>query len=172
MPNSVTETGVFVSQSCENLEEVTISDNLTTLGAGILNKCAKLATIKGKNVTEDGKCLIINNVLHAFAPVDVTSYSIPEGVTNIGNMMFIGNTNLTSVTIPSTVVRIEEQAFKNCSNLSSVTCKAANPPVLGDDMCFDSNKSGRKIYVPSASVESYKSATKWTEYKNSIVAIQ
>ena len=172
MPNSVTETGLFVFQSCENLEEVTISDNLTTLGAGILNKCAKLATIKGKNATEDGKCLIVNNVLHAFAPVGVTSYSIPEGVTNIGNMMFIGNTNLTSVTIPSTVVRIEEQAFKKCSNLSSVTCKAANPPVLGDDMCFDSNKSGRKIYVPSASVESYKSATKWTEYKDSIVAIQ
>ena len=172
MPNSVTETGVFVFQSCENLEEVTISDNLTTLGAGILNKCAKLATIKGKNATEDGKCLIVNNVLHAFAPVDVTSYSIPEGVTNIGNMMFIGNTNLTSVTIPSTVVRIEEQAFKNCSNLNSVTCKAANPPVLGDDMCFDGNKSGRKIYVPSASVESYRSATNWTEYKNSIVAIQ
>ena len=172
MPNSVTETGVFVFQSCENLAEVTISDNLTTLGAGILNRCAKLATIKGKNATEDGKCLIVNNVLHAFAPVDVTSYSIPEGVTNIGNMMFIGNTNLTSVTIPSTVVRIEEQAFKNCSNLSSVTCKAVNPPVLGDDMCFDSNKSGRKIYVPSNSVESYKGATNWAEYKNSIVAIQ
>ena len=172
MPNSVTETGVFVFQSCENLAEVTISDNLTTLGAGILNRCAKLATIKGKNATEDGKCLIVNNVLHAFAPVDVTSYSIPEGVTNIGNMMFIDNTNLTSVIIPSTVVRIEEQAFKNCSNLSSVTCNAVNPPVLGDTMCFDGNKSGRKIYVPSASVESYKSATNWTEYKNSIVAIQ
>ena len=172
MPNSVTETGVFVFQSCENLEEVTISDNLTTLGAGILNKCVKLATIKGKNVTEDGKCLIINNVLHAFAPVGVTSYSIPEGVTNIGNMMFIGNTNLTSVTIPSTVVRIEEQAFKNCSNLSSVTCKAANPPVLGDDMCFDGNKSGRKIYVPINSVENYKSATNWAEYKDNIKAIQ
>ena len=172
MPNSVTETGVFVFQSCENLAEVTISDNLTTLGAGILNRCAKLATIKGKNATEDGKCLIVNNVLHAFAPVGVTSYSIPEGVTNIGNMMFIGNTNLTSVTIPSTVVRIEEQAFKNCSNLSSVTCKAVNPPVLGDDMCFDSNKSGRKIYVPSASVESYKAATNWAEYKSYIYAIQ
>ena len=62
MPNSVTETGLFVFQSCDNLEEVTISDNLTTLGAGILNKCAKLATIKGKNATEDGKCLIVNNV--------------------------------------------------------------------------------------------------------------
>ena len=36
-------------------------------------------------------------------------------------------------------------------------CKATTPPTGGDYM-FNNNASGRKIYVPMASVEAYKSA--------------
>ncbi len=34
---------------------------------------------------------------------------------------------------------------------------------------FDSNASGRKIYVPTASVDAYKSAEYWSNYADYIV---
>jgi hypothetical protein len=34
---------------------------------------------------------------------------------------------------------------------------------------FDSNGSGRKIYVPTESVDAYKSATNWSDYASAIV---
>jgi len=53
--------------------------------------------------------------------VNVTSVSIPEGVTNIGFGAFDYCSSLTSITIPNTVTTIGEQAFINCWSLTNVT---------------------------------------------------
>ena len=50
----------------------------------------------------------------------MTSISIPNSVTSIGNSAFYGCSGLTSVTIPNSVTSIGEQAFCNCSGLVSV----------------------------------------------------
>lgn len=34
---------------------------------------------------------------------------------------------------------------------------------------FSSNASGRKFYVPTASVEAYKAASQWSDYASYIV---
>ncbi|MBO7263792.1 MAG: hypothetical protein J6U93_04650, partial [Alistipes sp.] len=67
------------------------------------------------------------------------------------------------------VTTIGDGAFYHCSSLTSVYCKATTPPALGGPYVFDYNGSGRKIYVPTESVEAYKSASGWSEYKSSIV---
>ena len=51
----------------------------------------------------------------------ITSVTIGEGVTVIGDYAFYGCTGLTSVTIPNSVTRIGENAFSGCSGLTSVT---------------------------------------------------
>jgi hypothetical protein len=40
---------------------------------------------------------------------------------------------------------------------------------MGDYNMFDNNASGRKIYVPRASVNAYKLADGWSNYADSIV---
>jgi hypothetical protein len=55
---------------------------------------------------------------------DITSVTIPEGVTSIGTWGFRGCTNLTSITIPASVGSIASYAFQNCSKLTSVTFKS------------------------------------------------
>ncbi|MBQ5752846.1 MAG: hypothetical protein IIV91_01375, partial [Alistipes sp.] len=62
-------------------------------------------------------------------------------------------------------------AFKNCSALKEVYCKPTTPPILDSySYCyvFDGNASGRKIYVPTASVDAYKAASRWSSYASAI----
>ena len=99
----------------------------------------------------------------------LTSVNIPDSVTTIGMATFYECTSLTSVNIPDSVTEIGQCAFENCTSLTSVYCKATTPPSLGGTSVFDSNGSGRKIYVPAGSVNAYKSATNWFEYRLAIV---
>ena len=52
---------------------------------------------------------------------NLTSLTIPDSVTTIGNRAFYYCSSLTSVTIPDSVTTIGEQAFRNCRSLTSVT---------------------------------------------------
>ena len=86
---------------------------------------------------------------------------IGSGVTSIGEYAFNWCT-ITSCTIGSSVTSIGQMAFDDCTNLISVTCLPTIPPSLPSGS-FNNNASGRKIYVPSASVEDYKAANGWYE---------
>ncbi|MBO5902393.1 MAG: leucine-rich repeat protein [Tidjanibacter sp.] len=86
----------------------------------------------------------------------------------MGNYAFYGCTSLTSVTIGDSVTSIGDWAFFYCTSLTSVYCKPTTPPE-GDDDMFSYNASGRKIYVPMASVSAYKSAPGWSDYAADIV---
>ena len=122
-----------------NITSVTIPDGVTEIGLGAFEYC--------------------NNL---------TNVIIPDSVTTIGLHAFGGNFNLTSVTIGNSVTSIGPGAFYGCEYLQRVDCKATTPPTGGDYM-FDNNASGRKIYVPTESVDAYKSAEYWSYYKNYIV---
>ncbi len=73
----------------------------------------------------------------------VTSVTIEEGVTEIGELAFSGCTNLKSVIIPSTVTLIGYGAFDDCNNLTdvyisdiAVWCNMRFPSLDDDDDFF------------------------------------
>ena len=84
---------------------------------------------------------------------------IPDSVTEIGRYAFLNCYSLKKVTISGTT-SIGWSAFNGCSCLTEVYCKSTTPP-SGNDFMFP---TGIKIYVPSTSVESYKSARYWRNY--------
>jgi hypothetical protein len=49
------------------------------------------------------------------------NYTIPYGVTSIGDSAFLGSSSLESITIPESVESIGGQAFFGCSSLTSIT---------------------------------------------------
>ena len=97
----------------------------------------------------------------------LTSITIPDSVTKIGDSVFYWCTNLTSVNIPNSVITIGAQAFDHCSSLTSVYCKATTPPILGS-LAFNKVPS-LTIYVPEYYDEVYKKAYGWNAYKSYIV---
>ena len=106
----------------------------------------------------------------AFEFCDMTSITIPFGVTKIGNGAFQNCTNLTTVTISDSVTSIGDYAFSGCDSLKDVYCKPTTPPMGGDWMFPPNNALYLRIYVPSNSVSAYKSASYWWDYKKHIFA--
>jgi hypothetical protein len=71
------------------------------------------STINGLPVTSTGNS--------AFSGASLTSVTIPDSVTNIGNYAFGGCCRLASITIGNRVTSIGESAFNACHSLTSVT---------------------------------------------------
>ena len=93
-----------------------------------------------------------------------------EGITYIRRYAFSRCTHLESVKIPSSVTSIDNYAFYYCSSLESLTIYATTPPTLGS-LVFEGTSDNLKIYVPAESVETYKTASRWSNRASQIEAI-
>ena len=99
----------------------------------------------------------------------LTSIDIPSGVTSIGQYAFFSCSGITNIDIPSGVTSIGQYAFMSCINITSMTLYATTPPTLGV-MAFD-GVNNCVFYVPSDSVNAYKTASGWSSYASRIQAI-
>jgi len=108
------------------LTRVTIPDSVTGIGYAAFSKCGSLKSIDvGEGNTEysseDGVLFDKNKtVLIHFPAGKGGHYTIPDGVTSIGDHAFIKCARLTSVTIPDSVTSIGALAFRDCFGLKSV----------------------------------------------------
>ena len=168
IPDSVTEIGTSAFWSCSRLESVTLGNGVTTINNYTFDRCPKL-----KNINIPDGVTSIGDGAFAYCS-NLESITIPDSVTTIVDFAFQYCSKLESITIPDGVTHIGHGAFDNCSSLANVYCKPTTPPavktfsLLGGWGAFDSNASGRKIYVPEESVDAYKAAAGWSEYYDQI----
>ena len=59
---------------------------------------------------------------------------------------------------------------RGCTLLTSIIVEATTPPTLGY-AALDGTHANLVIYVPSESVNAYKTATNWSKYASKIQAI-
>ena len=79
-----------------------------------------------------------------------------------------------SLTIPSNVQHIGASAFEGCYKLKTIYCKPSTPPTGGATIFANMYQNETSIlascpiYVPTASVDDYKSAQYWSDYADAI----
>ena len=169
-----------------SITNLTISDGVTSIRDHAFKNCLSLTSIEIPNsVTKIGDS--------AFEYcISLTSIELPNSVTSIGNYAFNKCTSLTSVVIGNSVTNINTSAFYSCPSLTSVVIgnsvtniktnalhvgSSANkatirflgttPPTITTTTF---NKSYlRAIEVPMSAVDTYKSATNWSNFAGYIV---
>lgn len=120
LPANVKSIGESAFKDCKSLVYIPIPEGVTSIGEGAFAGCMCLEGFEGALASEDKRCLIFDGVLVAFAPNGLTTYSIPDGVKEIGNEVFSGCDLLESITIPTSVTSIDSGAFRDCSGLTSI----------------------------------------------------
>ena len=128
IPDSVTSIGYMAFCECENLTDVTIGDGVTSISKEVFLFCTSLANISVDSNNqyysgdEHGALFNKDKTILVQYPIGNTrtGYTIPDGVTTIGENAFDSCSNLVSVTIPDSVITIGNFAFFDCISLTNV----------------------------------------------------
>ncbi len=169
LPSTVTEISEECFLNCKNLSEVVVNGALTKVSdyAFCAISISDLSSFKFKNATLcEGafrECQKLENIV------------IPDGVSSIGKQCFSDCNSAVSVTIPASVTSMSILLFAECKNLKDIHVKGDKPATLEESekssdafTRLDFAAQGITIYVPSASVDAYKSAPVWSKYADYI----
>lgn len=155
----VTSIGSWAFSRCSALTDVSIAESVTSIGGDAFRECSILEEITlPKGLTELGTGVFL------FCDA-LKSITVPEGVTKIGSDTFEFCPQLSAITFPSGLTEIGPWALKGAYSLTSITCKAATPPSLGNEV-FSGVSYDITVYVPTSSVEAYKTAYGWNQFAN------
>lgn len=153
IPNGVISIGNFAFGSCTGLKSITIPSSVTSIENNIFQDCTGLTniTVDSSNpsfCSESGVLFNKDKTTLIYWPRGKTgSYTIPDGVTAIGDYAFYCNSKLTSVTIPSSVTSIGESAFQHCTGLTSITIPNSVTSIV--NLAFWDCDSLTIVYIPS-----------------------
>ena len=149
------------------LETIELPSSVCSIEERAFYDCRNLDNINLCNVNYIGDDVFMNTSLNSINL---------ENAVSIGEYAFDMCSELDSITIGKNISSIGHGAFISAKSDLNVYIKANTPPTLGSLVFYKGNyttaipqyyiSSNLKIYVPTESVEEYKS--QWPEYKNNI----
>ena len=185
IPSSVTFIGGSAFEGCSSLKKATFEhglDNPISLGGSTFCECDSLTTCKLPLSLKDipsstfRKCPKLEKII------------IPDGVKSIGAWAFQGCSNLTEILLPASVEELSERvfgdtnlrliqfpnrivkfydfAFSGCQSIEYLINPYPEPYFVNDDLGLYLDKT--TLVVPDASVEKYKNAQYWKNFKQVI----
>ena len=189
IPEGVTNIESYTFEDCSSLTSITIPNSVTRIeyrafnGTGIYNDESNWENdvlyidncLIGAKISKSGAYTIKENTRLIAGGTfkdcsSLTSVTIPNGVTSIGEYAFSACSSLTSINIPEGVTNIEVHTFENCSSLTSITipnsvtsigygafqyCSSLTSAIMGNsvtsfgDLVFQDCKSLISIVLPN-----------------------
>ena len=154
----VIEIGKLAFCDCCNLTGIRIPASATKIANGAFYNCKKLQSIQVSDqnsayYSESNCCIETKSQRLIFGCKDSV---IPEGVTSIADMAFIGCDELTKISLPFGIVEIGKDAFRNCKNLLSMVLPNSVEKI--NSAAFGGCKSIRDLFIPESVKEIEKGA--------------
>ncbi len=98
-------------------------------------------------------------------PQTIECDGVSYAVTGIGHQAFEINRSVTSISLPGTLTTVDDLAFHKCTGLTEMYCYAEEVPATSETAFEGSNAQEAILYVPAASVESYRASYPWNTFK-------
>ena len=99
-----------------------------------------------------------------FNCLSLKNITIPQGVTSIDKFAFYGCEALRNVNIPQGITVIRHYTFADCKSLSRIDVYPLIPPTI-EPRAFDGVSPKLTVKVPKESLEAYKNAPEWKNFK-------
>lgn len=90
---------------------------------------------------------------------------VPKNIIALPERLFAGCTGIEGIRLHKDIEVIGAYAFENCFGITSIVCEAKNPPAISADTFNGIAKDNFTVEVPEASVNKYKNADNWNEFK-------
>lgn len=167
LPSGMTKINSGGFAGCTNLTSVTLPQTLETIGGDAFLGCSSLKSI-----------IIPNSVTYisgsAFESCRALTYvKLPDRITELNESTFRYCSALPTVTIPASVTAIGKHCFLDCKALAEITLLNPDAVVIinGDDTLENVGASvaegtTKKLRVPAALKEQYRSDANWSELLN------
>lgn len=137
IPDGVIIIGDYAFCSTSFSGSLALPSELVSLGSNAFNGCWKLSGVA----------------------------EIPENIIAIPSNLYDGCVGLEGIVLHKDVEVIEASAFNDCMGVCSIVCEAETPPTITSDSFNGVAKDNFTLEVPEASVNLYKNATNWREFK-------
>ena len=170
---------------CQKLRYVSLPESLKEFGryGAVFIDCPELVRV---DVDKDNECYYSNGqvlvdkrtktIIDGWGTEICNAADFPKELlpTRIGDNAFRKHSLLRSVILPATIESVGDGAFSGCKSLRQLNCHAVVPPVLGKDVFKLDEVNGivltplqeqLNLLVPEASVEAYKNALGWKDFK-------
>lgn len=173
--------------NCSKLN-VILHDNIKQIGENAFENCELLETSKlpRELMTLGTYCfrntgITINEIPEGIEQIpsycffyckSIKTLKINNNVTKIDKYSFGSCTSLTLLEIGTGIKQINQYAFANCTSLTTVVIHAKQPPTLQRSNIFNNDENLIEIKVPVSQLETYKSASNWSNYADIMIGIE
>lgn len=185
LPNGITNIPGYAFKYCYSLKNIVIPDTVRSLKSDCFSYCSGLTTIElPKNLTEIESYTFSNCY-------SLQSMTVPDSVTNIYGGIWQSCYSLKSITLGSGITSLGSGTFQNCyllkylklsDNITSISNEFTQCRGLTLDLSEQTkvitatsntglNTSYNKILVPSTLLDSYKSASYWSNVASIMVGV-
>ena len=153
-PIGLTEIGKEAFEGNKALTTIDLPSALKTIGERAFKNCRGLT-----RVSLPDACLTLDK--EAFRECTaVTEIDLGNGLKTLGDNA-LRETAITTLVLPEGITHIGKKVVEKCKELTRIECHAVQPPTLDKE-----SNSKIELRVPGTSVNAYRSAKNWKNFKN------
>lgn len=173
IPKSVSFVGYYTFRGCASLKTIEFEDpsSIKTLRAGSFLGTGMEGVVYFPELESmEGQCFNGTNITRVESLGKITTM---PGVDYGYNQASFDNCNhLTYVEIPETVTSIGGFFIGRAPAMKTLVLRATTPPTLSSAAWGGLTMDNITIYVPDASIDTYKAATNWAQFSDLIKPIR